>query len=83
MKTLALALCATVVGLSAVGDASARDDRDGTYKSRKYRASQRAEIRYSQPRYDQSSYYERDSRVLPVGSRQWWDQLGRERGGRR
>jgi hypothetical protein len=33
--------------------------------------------------FDETKYYERDSRKIPFGSAEWWRQMDREGGGRR
>jgi len=31
--------------------------------------------------FDETQYYERELNKIPMGTRAWWDQLNRERGG--
>ena len=76
----ALGAVAVLLGAADVGEAASRRRNERT-ESRL--ADRRIAVRGTavRERDFSSSYYERDSRVLPFGSSRWWEQIDRERGG--
>ena len=82
MKTIMAALAAMALLAAAAAPASAEMDVTAIAKELAKGADSDA-VRFVKERSDAPRFIERDASKLPFGSSEWWQQMERERGGRR
>jgi hypothetical protein len=75
---LALALAFGVAGTADAGQKKKKPQQASSIRSQYYSPSVVAERQRNASTFDETQYYEVDSRKLPFGSAAWWRQMQQE-----
>ena len=77
MRSILTGLLSAALVLGIAGTASAQSKKKYVYYDY-YSPSAIAERQRHASTFDETQYYERDSRKIPFGTAEWWRQLERE-----
>jgi hypothetical protein len=88
MRTILTGLLSAALVLGIAGAADAKSKQKVTYyyyyyDNSYYSPSSIAARQSHAKTFDETEYYERDSRKIPFGSAEWWRQMEREGGRKR
>jgi hypothetical protein len=87
MRSILTGLLTAALALGVAGTANAQSKTYRTYTYYTYvdddSPSAIAKRQRHARTFDETEYYERDSRKIPFGTAEWWRQMDREGGGRR
>lgn len=84
MRTILTGLLSAALVLGLAGAADAKSKKVTYYDYYSYYApSAIAERQRHASTFDETEYYERDSRKIPFGTAEWWRQMEREGNGRK
>jgi hypothetical protein len=90
MRSILTGLLTVALALGIAGTADASSKKKKTYRTYTYYTyvdsdspSAIARRQRHASTFDETQYYERDSRKIPFGTAEWWRQMEREGGGRR
>jgi hypothetical protein len=84
MRAILTGLLSAALVLGLAGAADAKSQKTVTYYYYTYETQPTLAERQSRAStFDQTKYYERDSRKIPFGTAEWWRQMEREGGRKR